>query len=155
MRAENFCLDDFTPAWAFHFHSRGEALNYLDRLVQLTADFVRDIDIAKNVESSNSEDDLAIKAAVVGFSYNSPTSEWAKGHYDFVHRRLESDYPREQLSVYGENGENVRLFFALAIGFLLGLYQQEKLSDDQFRECEQQIPGLIMLYLPKITERQF
>jgi hypothetical protein len=126
-------------------------MTYHEQLEQLTIDFARDIDIARNVESSNQEDDLAIKAAIVGFSYNSPTSDWAKGHYDFVRSRLDADYSEVQLDEFGENGENVRLFFALAIGFLLGLYQQERVSDDQFKEVEQQIPGLILLHLPSLT----
>jgi hypothetical protein len=128
-------------------------MTYYDKLEQLTVDFARDIEIARNVKSSNPEDDLAIKAAIVGFSYNSPTTDWAKGHYDFVRNRLEASYSSELLVDYGENGENVRLFFALAIGFLLGMYQQERISDDQFKEGEQQIPGLIMLHLPRLTEQ--
>jgi hypothetical protein len=128
-------------------------MTYYDKLEQLTVDFARDIEIARNVKSSNPEDDLAIKAAIVGFSYNSPTTDWAKGHYDFVRNRLEASYSSELLVDYGENGENIRLFFALAIGFLLGMYQQERISDDQFKEGEQQIPGLIMLHLPRLTEQ--
>jgi hypothetical protein len=124
-----------------------------DQLKQLTINFARDIDIARRVESANQEDDLAIKAAIVGFSYNSPTSDWARGHHDFVRNRLDANYPSDKLSEFGKNCENVRLFFALAIGFLLGLYQQKRLSDDQFWESEQQIPGLIMLHLPRLTEQ--
>ena len=126
---------------------------YHKQLEQLTIDFARDIEIARNVESSNPEDNLAIRAAIVGFSYNCETSNWAKGHYDFVNERLEASYSNERLDEYGENGENVRLFFALAIGFLLGLYQQEEITDDQFKEGDQQIPGLIMLHLPRLTEQ--
>ncbi|MEE2641331.1 MAG: hypothetical protein VX768_11945 [Planctomycetota bacterium] len=128
-------------------------MTFHDQLEQLTIDFARDIEIARNVESSNPEDDLAIKAAIVGFSYNSPTRDWAKGHYEFVRKRLEASYSSEQLDDYKENGENVRLFFALAIGFLLGMYQQERISDDQFKEGEPQIAGLIMLHLPRLTEQ--
>ena len=43
-------------------------MTYHDQLERLTIDFLRDIDIARSVESSNKEDDLAIKAAIVGFS---------------------------------------------------------------------------------------
>jgi hypothetical protein len=128
-------------------------MTYHDQLERLTIDFLRDIDIARSVESSNKEDDLAIKAAIVGFSYNSPTSDWAKGHYDFVRKRLDADYSSDQIDGYGEKGNNVRLFFALSIGFLLGLYQQQRISDDQFKEYEQQLPGLIMLHLPRLTEQ--
>jgi hypothetical protein len=124
-----------------------------DELEQLVETFTRDIEIAKGVESTNPEDDLAVKAAVVGFSYNSSTGEWAKGHYDFLMRRIEADYDAESLEEYGENGTNVKLFFALAMGYLLGLYQHEKISEDEFKVGEQQIPGIIMLHLPKLMEQ--
>ena len=124
-----------------------------DELEQLVGTFARDIEIARGVESTNQEDNLAIKAAVVGFSYNSHTGEWAKGHYDFVRSRIETDYDSTALNEYGENGENVKLYFALAMGFLLGLYQEEKISDEEFKVGEQQIPGLIMLHLPQLMEQ--
>ena len=124
-----------------------------DSLQQLVAVFERDIELARDLESTNPEDDLAIKAAVVGFSYNSPTGDWAKGHYDFLSSRLARDYNSEALAEFGDNAENVKLFFALAFGFLLGLYQQDQISDDEFKIAEQQIAGLIMLHLPELTAK--
>lgn len=122
--------------------------NHLERLVET---FSRDIELARDLESSNPEDDLTIKAAVVGFSYNSPTQDWAKGHYDFVKARLDRNYPDRELAEYGNNAENLRLFFALGLGYLLGLYEQDKISDDEFKMGEQQLSGLIMLHLPRLT----
>jgi hypothetical protein len=124
-----------------------------DELEQLVESFARDIEIAKGVQSTNPEDDLAVKAAVVGFSYNSNTAEWAKGHYDFLMRRIEGDYDAESLEEYGENGTNVKLFFSLAMGYLLGLYQRERISEDEFNVGEQQIPGIIMLHLPRLIKQ--
>ena len=66
---------------------------------------------------------------------------------------MNRDYHEEELSEYGENGENVKLFFALSIGYILGLYQQDKITEDEFKEAEQQIPGVIMLHLPKLTDQ--
>jgi len=126
-----------------------------ENLEQLVGTFQRDIRLAKDLESTNPEDDLAIKVAVVGFSYNSPTQDWAKGHYDFVNARLERDYHGKELAEYGDNAENVKLFFALGLGYLLGLYEQDKIGDDDFRIAEQQLPGLIMLHLPKLTAQPF
>ena len=124
-----------------------------DDLEQLISTFPRDIELAKGLESTNPEDDLAIKAAVVGFSYNSSTSEWVKVHYDFVKSRIQKEYDCESLEEYGENGTNVKLYFALAMGFLLGLFQQGKINDEEFELGEQQIPGVIMLYLPRLIEQ--
>lgn len=64
---------------------------------QLVDTFERDIRLAKSLESCNPQDDLAIKAAVVGFSYNAPTPDWAQDHYEFVKHRLERDYHDEEL----------------------------------------------------------
>lgn len=93
------------------------------------------------------------KAAVVGFSYNSPTKDWAKGHFDFVKMRVERHYHDKELTEYGNNSGNVRLFFALTVGYLLGLYQEDQISDEEFKIAEQQIPGLIMMHLGELTAR--
>lgn len=124
-----------------------------ESLRQLVAVFQRDIELAKDLKSANPEDDLAIKSAIVGFSYNSPTQDWAKGHYDLVTSRFAREYNNESLAEYGEHAENIKLFHALAIGFLLGLYQQGHITDDEFKTAEQQLPGLIMFYLPELTAR--
>ena len=128
-------------------------MSIYEDLEQLVATFYRDIGLAKDLESSNPEDDLAIKAAVVGFSYNSQTQDWAKRHYEFVKARLERDYRDGELAEYGGNAENVQLFFALGLGYLLGLYQQDKIGDEEFKIGERQLPGLIMQHLPKLTAR--
>ena len=106
------------------------------------------------LESNNPDDDLAIKVAIVGFSYNSPTVEWTKEHWDFVTPRLAREYPDEELSDYGNNGSNIKLFYALCLGFLLGLYQQGMISDGGFKVAEAQISGLVMLHLGKLTEQE-
>ena len=123
-----------------------------DELEQLLATFARDIEIAESIESANPEDDLAVKAAVVGFSYNSSTIEWTKAHFEFLVRRIESDYDAESLTEYGENGLNVKLFFSIAMGYLLGLFQKEKITEEEFTIAEQQIPGIIMMHLPRLIK---
>jgi hypothetical protein len=123
----------------------------IEGLVKLVDTFHRDIELARQFESPNPEDDLAVKASIVGFSYNAPTQEWDKSHYDFVRLRLDQDYRDEELANYGNNAVNIRLFFALSIGYLLGLYQASQINDTEFRQAELLIPGVIMGRLPKIT----
>jgi hypothetical protein len=120
-------------------------------LEQLVTSFYRDITLARGLDSENPEDDLAVKAAVVGFCYNSPTQEWDKGHLEFIKSRLSREFQDDESLDYGKNSENVRLFYALALGYLLGLYQQDKIIDAEFEVAERQISGLIMLKLPSIT----
>ena len=122
-------------------------------LQKLFGTFYRDIQIAKGVVTPNVEDDLVVKAAITGFSYNSPVDDWSKEHFDFVKTRVDRDYSPEELAEFGDNSENVKLFFALSLGFLLGVYQKGSISDEDFKTAEQQIPGLIMLHLARLTSR--
>jgi hypothetical protein len=126
-------------------------MSVFEDLQHLVTTFHRDIERARQLEPSNANDDLALKMAVVGFSYNSPATDWGKNHADFVTLRLAQDYSDEELVEYGENSGNVRLFYALCVGFLLGLYQQNKMNDQEFDTAEWQIPGLIMLHLSTLT----
>lgn len=122
--------------------------NDLQRLVET---FYRDVQIANGVVTPNPEDDIVIKVAITGFSYNSPVDDWARAHFDFVKSRIDRDYTPEELAEYGDNGQNIKLFFALSIGFLLGAYQKGDISDEDFKTAERQIPGIIMLHLPSFT----
>jgi hypothetical protein len=126
-------------------------MSSISHIEQLVDDFHRDMDLAKSLESCNPQDDLVIKMAIVGFSYNSSTQDWAKDHYNMVTSRLGRDYHDTEIAEYGENGLNVKLFFALAFGFLLGQYQEQVISEDEFRLEDMQIPGIIMRHLHKIT----
>ena len=123
------------------------------QLEQLIATFARDIQIARELQTPNEEDDLAVKLAIVGFSYNSPTDEWGKQHFDFLAARLGREFPPGELAEYGENSENVRLFFSLVVGYLLGAYHCGSLGDPDFRKAEASIAGLIMLHLGTLTGR--
>lgn len=122
-----------------------------ESLSRLVDTFQRDLELARALTSVNPEDDLAMKASIVGFSYNSPTHEWCQEHFDFVKARLDRDYHDRELANYGGNAESVKHFFALGIGYLLGLYQKQLLSDAEFKEAEQQLPGLIMLNASRLT----
>ncbi len=89
-----------------------ETLREFEDIQRLVGTFYRDIQIAKGVVTPNPEDDLVIKAAITGFSDNSPVDDWARGHFDFVETRIDRDYTPEELAEYGDNGENIKLFFA-------------------------------------------
>jgi hypothetical protein len=122
-------------------------------LEELVKTFERDVQLAKQLDSPNDDDDLEIKVAMVGFSYNSRTDDWDLGHFDFVRLRLARNFASSELAEYGPNAENVRLFFALSVGYLLGLYHQEELSDNDFRTAELLVSGLIMQHLGRLTAR--
>ena len=125
-------------------------MSIYENIENLVTCFYRDVEIAKELESGNIEDDLAIKLAIVGFSYNSPIQEWGERHYEYVKARLDKDYHDKELAEYGANSQNVKLFFALGLGYLLGLYQQDQIGDREFGLGETHIPGIIMLHLSKL-----
>ena len=125
-----------------------------DDIQRLVGTFYRDMQTAKDVITPNPEDDFVIKAAITGFSYNSPVDDWGRGHFEFVKTRIDRDYSPKELAEYGDNGENIKLFFALSLGVLLGIYQKGDISDEDFKTAEQQIPGIIMLHLSSLTNRK-
>lgn len=108
--------------------------------------FRRDVSLAEKIQSPNAEDDMAIKVAIVGFSYNAPTDQWSHEHYRFLRERLERDYGLRELEGWGTEPRVLQLFASLCLGFLLGLYQGDKITEEEFRTCEAQIGGLIALY---------
>ncbi|MBA4032180.1 MAG: hypothetical protein C0478_15010 [Planctomyces sp.] len=124
-----------------------------DQIDLLVNNFFRDAQTVAELVSLNPQDDFLIKMAIVGFSYRSPTSEWDLGHYDFVMQRLSVEFADNEESHYGENSQNVKLFYCLAIGYLLGMYQQKFLTDQEFRNAECLISGVTMARLPDITSR--
>jgi hypothetical protein len=124
----------------------------LEQLESLVSTFARDVGRADELLSPNEEDDRAIKTAIIGYSYNSTLDDWGRANYEIVRERLESEFSTADLEDYGENGINVRLFYALCAGYLLGLYDACKIDELAFRVAEAQIPGLIALYDDVLTE---
>lgn len=125
------------------------------KLPPLVRTFWRDLKFAKELESPNAEDSLEIRAAIVGWSYHSPTQDWTRTEFDYVSQRLDIEYPHESLAAYGENAVNLRLFFALGLGYLLGLYDVGKISELELERGEAVLPGVIMLHLPELTSRNW
>ena len=117
-----------------------------EQLVALVPTFRRDVSLAQTLESPNAEDDLAIKVAMIGFSYNAPTGEWSHEHYRFLRERLESAYSLRELQGWATEPGVLQLFASLSLGFLLGLYQRNKITDEEFRSHEAQIGGLMALH---------
>lgn len=117
-----------------------------EQLGALIGTFRRDVSLAEKMQSPNAEDDMATKVAIVGFSYNAPTGEWSHEHYRFLHERLESEYSLRDLEEWGAEPRVLQLFASLCLGLLLGLYQGNRITEEEFRTCETQIGGLIALH---------
>lgn len=128
-------------------------MDVIKSLANLVHDFSRDVEIAKTLESPNSEDDLTIRTAIVGFSYNSPTDDWGKGHYLFVRKRLDGEYSLRNLEPYGVHRENIQLFYALCVGYVLGLFQADKATEQDVARAEMVIPAIIAQHCPTLLDK--
>jgi hypothetical protein len=89
---------------------------------------------AKGVTSVNEEDTFEIKMAIVGFSLNCSVEEWTFDQFEYVHNELT---PCEGYD------ENQRLFFALGLGYILGMAAAKKVNDLQFTWFVMVLPGFI------------
>ena len=103
---------------------------------QLYSNFGRDLDLAKKLDSPNLEDTLQIRAAIVGFSYHAATELWGIDEYTYVARRL---------SAVENYSQPEAAFFAIAIGYLLGLARLNKIEVKDFKLALVQLPGFILL----------
>jgi hypothetical protein len=108
---------------------------------QLLEVFARDLATAKAIATPNVQDTLEIKAAIVGFSYHSKTEDWGRNHLVFVGRHISGASSLEGREL---------IFSCLCFGYLLGLFQANKITEQQFQLAEAQLPGFIMLKAGRI-----
>jgi hypothetical protein len=118
-----------------------DASKQLDKLFE---ELLEKIALAQQLDLPGN--DLAMKMAIVGYSVNSPVHSWRASHAQFVNQRLEREYSVNALQEFGDEAASIRLFVYLCQGYLLGLYETEKLTDVQFAVAEAQIPGLVFLH---------
>jgi hypothetical protein len=99
-------------------------------------------EMAAAIESPNPEDDRLIKLAIAGYCYHQAVDSWGREELDFVLRRRREVEGYDPLWVE---------FVCLASGYLLGLYQAEKLSEVEFRLFEAQLPGFMWQHSERFT----
>jgi hypothetical protein len=122
-----------------------------ERLKLLVSTFGRDLELARQLESPNSEDDLTVRAAIVGFSYNAPTTDWDISHHDFLRKHLDGHFSLVELQEWTAEPIKLQWFAAIGLGFLLGLYQSDAIDAEKFEACERQIAGLIALHVGELV----
>ena len=108
------------------------------------------IELAENLESPNAEDEIFVKAAIIGFSHRSPTDQWSRKHFEFAQRRRQEDYSDAELRRYDTNTNRLGMFACLCLGCLLGLAEAGTISEQQIRTAEAHLAGFSMLNLNKI-----
>jgi hypothetical protein len=126
---------------------------FSDDFEMLLTGFERYVEMARILESPNQEDDVFVRAAIVGFSFNQPTESWTREHFEFHRKRAplptEPGFEYENDNDFGSIG--TRLFSSLAIGFLLGLYQGASIDDAGFALAEAQLAGFVAANLERIN----
>jgi hypothetical protein len=91
----------------------------------------------EKLESPNPEDDRFIKFAIVGYSYFQPITSWGPDELRFVARR------RQEVL---EQGELWTEFVCLAAGYMLGMCQAGKCTDQECALFEAQLPGYMWMH---------
>lgn len=129
-----------------------QAVQAVKALASLVATFNRDVEIARSLKTPNEQDNLPIRVAIIGFSYNSPVTSWGFSHYQFVQRLVEGEYSLGELAFYAPKEEQIQRFAMLCFGYLLGSYEADKLSDHEFALGEALIPGLIASNAPDLMK---
>ena len=107
--------------------------------------------VAETLSTPNPEDDLFVRAAIVGFSTACNTELWGRNHFAFLQERRLRELGPEKLAWYGDAADVHALFGAVCLGLLLGLYQREELSDEEFGLAEAQLPAFMLRFTDRIA----
>ena len=99
-------------------------------------------EIAAAVASSNPEDDLLIRTAIVGYCYHQEAESWGSDELDFVSRRRSEVADFDPLWIE---------FVCLASGYLLGAYQTGMLGEGECALFEAQLPGFMWQHSERFT----
>ena len=92
----------------------------------------------------NSEDDVFVRAAIVGFARSCDPDAWARGHLQFIQERRQGDASDESLAfLYGPESNAYAILACLFLGALLGMFQAEKITEEEFRLGEALLPGFL------------
>lgn len=108
--------------------------------------FAELLESAERLESSNVEDDLFIRMAIVGHSLWRPTSEeWGADNLHLIQRYRAGEYSDDALAEHEVRARAYALFACLALGFALGAYQAGQIDDVEFSRGEALLPGFMAL----------
>ena len=92
----------------------------------------------------NREDDVFVRAAIVGFARYCDPDTWARGHLQFIQKKRQGDVSDESLAfLYGPESNAYAILACLFLGALLGMFQAEKITEEEFRSGEALLPGFL------------
>jgi len=116
----------------------------------LLEDFETSLNSARYLRTTELENSLALKAAIIGFGQFVPVPEWSRQHLEFIADRLQGEFSLQELAWYGECAEAISVFACLALGALLGKYQSGEIDDFGFTLGDAHLAGFISLHNDKI-----
>ncbi len=108
---------------------------------------------ARHLRTTEADNSLAVKAAVVGFGRFSPVSEWRRQHFDVIANRLHGGLSVEELSWYEECAESISVFGCLALGALLGKFQIGDIDETGFTLGDAHLAAFLSLHNESICAR--
>lgn len=99
---------------------------------------------ALSLVTPNPEDDECVRAAIVGFARYCDPDAWGRGHLEFIQKRRRGEVSDEALiPLHGPQAKDYALLACLFMGSLLGMFQAEKISEEEFRSGETLLPGFL------------
>lgn len=127
--------------------------NTFELFVWLLTNFESLLGRARHLRTTNAEDALAVKAAVVGFSLFSPLPRWGRAHFEIIDSRLQGELSPHALQCYEQAAEPIAIFSCLALGSLLGKFEAGQIDEAEFLLGDAHLAGFVALHNEEICAR--
>jgi hypothetical protein len=97
-------------------------------------------------------DDLFVRIGYLGFCLHEQPERWGPQQIEFIKAQRSGKYSDESLSWYEADASRIALFSLFALGALLGLYSQGRITDTEFLHGQVLLPGYLSLNDEQIIE---
>ena len=110
---------------------------------------------SKSIREKTSEvlsNEVILQESRSGFIMASPSSMWSGNHTAFIDNRIRGSRSTDEFDEDKFGGPHIVRFKYFCLGYLLGLFQEEKIHDTEFTIAEMQLPGFIALHLKELDQ---
>jgi hypothetical protein len=119
----------------------------------LLDDFPQLLDKAHHLRTTNADDPISLKAAVIGFGLFHPMQAWSRANFEYIDSHLNGEVPPDNFSPTPDCDEAIRAFASLGLGASLGLFNAGHIDDDQATKNEWYLYAFINVHGQQICER--
>lgn len=84
------------------------------------------------------------RSARLGYKMVSSSDEWSDEHKQVICDLDQGALSVQEMSCFGQGGDSYALSFCLLVGYLLGLFNENKISEKDFHYYMSIIPGFLM-----------